>query len=200
MFGGTPTGSPQQIREGFGLSGKGPVIGNIGRLSDVKGQEYLIRAMKEVLRQIPDAQLLIIGEGKMKRKLASLVDALGIGGRVSFAAAVKQMNDALSVMDVFVMPSLKEGLGLALMDAMAAAKCVVASGVGGINTLIQDGFSGLLVTPKDVGGLSNAILRLLGSPEESRRLGANARDFIEKNFSLTKMARETEEVYLGCAG
>ncbi|MFH0935507.1 MAG: glycosyltransferase family 4 protein [Candidatus Omnitrophota bacterium] len=189
----------RQVNNKFGL-GNWPVVGNIGRLSDVKGQEYLVRAMKKVLSKVPQAQLLIIGEGRMKEGLLRLVKDLRIGGNVYFVPAAKDMNEALSSMDIFVMPSVKEGLGLALMEAMAAGRAVIASGVGGIKTLIKDGFNGLLVPPKDADGLAAAILRLLGNHEEARRLGENARDFIEKNFPLTRMVSETERVYLECVG
>ncbi|MDI6605627.1 MAG: glycosyltransferase family 4 protein [Candidatus Omnitrophota bacterium] len=198
-FRSSPAQDSRRAKEKFGL-GDWPVVGNIGRLSDVKGQEYLIRAMKKVLQELPRAQLLIIGEGRMKQQLLGLVNSLGISGNVYLFPSAKEMQEALSAMDLFVMPSLKEGLGLALMEAMAAGKAIVASGVGGIKTLIKDGFNGLLVPPKDVDGLTAAILRLLGDPEESRRLGENARDFIEKNFSLAKMVSETEKVYLECVG
>lgn len=187
----------RQAKNRFGL-GDGPVVGHIGRLSDVKGQEYLIRAMKKILAKVPQAQLLIIGEGRMKGELFRLVQGLRIVGNVYFVPQASQMNEALSAMDIFVMPSVKEGLGLALMEAMAAGRAVVASDVGGIKSLIKDGFNGLLVPPKDADGLAAAILRLLGNHQEARRLGGNARDFIEKNFPLAKMASQTERAYLEC--
>jgi glycosyltransferase involved in cell wall biosynthesis len=199
MFSPSPSQDSRLAKEKFGLGGW-QVVGNIGRLSDVKGQEYLIRAMKKVLQELPRAQLLIIGEGRMKQQLLGLADSLGISGNVYLFPSLKDTREVLSAIDLFVMPSLKEGLGLALMEAMAAGKAVVASGAGGIKTLIKDGFNGLLVPPKDVDGLAAAILRLLGDSEESRRLGGNARDFIKKNFPLEVMVSETEKVYLECVG
>lgn len=184
-------------KKSFGL-GEGPVIGIVARLSDVKGHIYLIEAMGNVLEKIPDAQLLIVGEGKMKDELVRLVKSLGVERNVLFLPGASDTKDALSVMDLFVMPSLKEGLGLSLMEAMAFGLCVIGTDVGGIKTLIQDGYNGLLVRPKDTGQLSQAILALLGDEGKRKSLGQNARDFIAQNFSLEKMVQETEEVYLEC--
>jgi len=101
-------------------------------------------------------------------------------------------------MDLFVLPSLKEGLGLALMEAMASGLGVIGSDVGGIRSLIQDRYNGLLVRPADIRGLSDKILELLQNPDQAKYLGNNARIFINQNFSQEKMVLETEKVYLEC--
>jgi glycosyltransferase involved in cell wall biosynthesis len=188
-----------EIKKAFGL-GDGSVIGIVARLSDVKGHIYLIQAMRDVLDKIPNAQLLIVGEGKMKEELVKLVKSLDIGKSVFFIPEVNDTKDVLSVMDLFVMPSLKEGLGLALMEAMASGLCVIATAVGGIKSLIQDGYNGLLVRPKDAQQLSEAISALLRDGQKREYLGRNAQNFIRQNFPLEKMVRETEEVYLECLG
>jgi glycosyltransferase involved in cell wall biosynthesis len=179
----------------FGL-GEGPVVGIIARLSDVKGHHYLIKAMKEVLEKIPAAQLVIVGEGKTEKKLIRLTRKLGIEDNVFFIPSVSDTMRILPIMDVFVMPSLKEGLGLALMEAMAAGLAVIGSEVGGIKGLIRDGYNGLFVRPADVSQLARAILRLLNDPAEREGLGVNARNFISENFSQETMISQTEEVYL----
>lgn len=185
----------EQARFKLGLS-KGAVIGIVARLSDVKGHAYLIEAFKNVLEKTPDAQLLIAGEGKMKDELVSLTQRLGIGKSVYFIPEVEDTNDVLSAIDVFVMPSLKEGLGLALMEAMACGLPVVGSDIGGIRSLIKNRESGLLVKTADAFGLSEAISELLQNPEEAKSFGAKARAFINENFSDSAMALETERVYL----
>jgi len=174
-------------------------IGHIGRLSDVKGQKYLVMATKRVLAKFPRAQLLIIGEGRMRQELINLAGKLNINANVFFIPRAQDMQKALCVMDIFVMPSLREGLGLALMDAMAAGRPIVASNVGGIKSLVQDGYNGLLVPAADDSALAEAILRLLVDPEKRKYLGENGRIFIENNFSLEKMVSRTERVYLECA-
>ncbi|MCU0666580.1 MAG: glycosyltransferase family 4 protein [Candidatus Omnitrophica bacterium] len=181
----------------FGL-GEGPVVGIVARLSEVKGHVYLIRAMQRVVEKFPQAKLLIAGEGKIKTSLERLVQQLGIAKSVFFVPNVKDTRDVLSVMDIFVLSSLQEGLGLSLMEAMCMGKAVIGSSVGGIKTLICHGENGLLVAAADVSGLSAAIIRLLEDKRERELLGVNAREFICANFSQSKMALQTERVYKEC--
>ena len=184
-------------KQEFGLKG-GPIIGIIGRLSDVKGHTYLIEAFKNILSAFPHAQLLIVGEGPMENRLKKFVKKNNLMGNTFFIPTVKETAGALSIMDVFVMPSLKEGLGLALMEAMASGLPVVGSNVGGIKNLIKDKVNGLLVEPENSKGIAEAILELLKNPDEAALLGKAARDFIRENFSQEKMVDLTEEEYLKC--
>ncbi|HNQ51516.1 MAG TPA: glycosyltransferase family 4 protein [Candidatus Omnitrophota bacterium] len=185
------------LRASIGLA-DGPVVGLIARLSDVKGHQYLIHAMKLVLNRHPDAQLLIVGEGPMERRLKDLVSALKIERSVFFIPTVPGTARMLSVMDVYVLPSLKEGLGLSLMEAMAAGLPCIGSDVGGIRSLIRAGTTGLLVKPADPAGLALAIGQLLSDPESARRMGENAHIFINRDFSQAEMLLRTEEVYREC--
>ncbi len=185
------------IKAGFGLK-NGPVIGIVARLSEVKGHIYLIQAMKTVLERFPDAQLVIAGEGKIKDELARLSRELGIDKNIFFIHNVMDTRDILSIIDVFVLPSLKEGLGLSLMEAMSMGKAVIGSDIGGIKTLIQHGLDGLLVKPADVRQLAEAITELTGDSQKRKILGDNARAIIANNFSQGKMVSETERLYLEC--
>jgi glycosyltransferase involved in cell wall biosynthesis len=187
----------RRTKEDLGL-GSGPVVGIIARLSDVKGHKYLIQAMKRVLEIFPAATLLIVGEGKERGRLIQLTRKLGIEKQVIFISSVSDTRMVLSVMDVFVMPSLHEGLGLSLMEAMAFGVPVIGSRVGGIPSLIQDGKSGLLVEPEDVAGLSAAIIRVLSDKASSAIMSGSAADFINNNFGLQRQAEETERVYKAC--
>jgi glycosyltransferase involved in cell wall biosynthesis len=180
-----------KINDGF-------LVGIIARLSDVKGHIYLIRAMQKVIKSFPSAKLLIIGEGKIEERLAKGVDDLDIEDNVLFIPEVRETKDVLSAMDIFVMPSLQEGLGLALMEAMAQGLAVVGSKVGGIKTLIQDKINGLLVNPADIEGLAEAIVKLLKDSQMRRNLGMNARKFISENFSKEDMLDKTERIYKKC--
>ena len=189
--------SKMEAKKKLGL-GEGLVVGIVARLSDVKGHIYLIQAMGSVLERIPQAQLVIVGRGKMKEELVRLVKDLGIEESVFFMPEVSDTKDILSVMDLFVLPSLKEGLGLALMEAMASGLAVVGSNIGGIKSLIKDGDNGLLVEPADIKGLSAAITELLRNPDKAESLGRKAKIFINENFSEEKMVLETERVYAQC--
>lgn len=174
------------------------LVGIIARLSDVKGHTYLLQAMQVVIKSFPAVKLLVVGEGKMKDALVKETDDLGIENNVLFLPKVEGTKNVLAAMDVFVMPSLQEGLGLALMEAMAQGLAVVGSAVGGIKTLIQDKVNGLLVEPADAAGLAEAILKLINDSQLRGNLGGNARKFIMDNFSKEKMVKNTEGVYNRC--
>ncbi len=186
-----------EAKKKMGL-GLGPVIGIVARLSDVKGHSYLIEAMKGVLKDAKDAQLLIVGDGQMKEELVALSRRLGVDKSVFFMSSVRDTAGVLGIMDLFVLPSLKEGLGLSLMEAMASGLAVVGSDVGGIKSLIKHGYNGLLVEPGDSRGLCLAILEFLNDQGRARSLGDNARLFINNNFKEETMVLETERVYLEC--
>ncbi|MCX5697976.1 MAG: glycosyltransferase family 4 protein [Candidatus Omnitrophica bacterium] len=186
-----------QIKKDLGL-GEGPVVGIIARLSEVKGHTYLIQAMRIVREQVPDAQLLIGGEGKLEKELRAQASDLGLEKNIFFFPNTTDTRKLLSAMDVFVLPSLHEGLGLALMEAMAAAVAVVGSDIGGIKSLIQHRHSGLLAAPGDVGALAGAIVELLKDPQKRKLFAESARDLIARDFSQEEMVFKTEEAYLTC--
>ena len=183
-----------KVRKELGINNS-LLVGIIARLSDVKGHIYLIRAMQQVVKTNPSAKLLIIGEGKVKGALIKEVDRLGIKDNVLFIPEARGTQNVLAAMDIFVMPSLQEGLGLALMEAMAQGLAVIGSAVGGIKTLIQDEVNGLLVEAANAEELAKAIIELLGDPDKRRNLGTHARKFIIDNFSKDKMVDSTERLY-----
>ncbi|MFN7169657.1 MAG: glycosyltransferase family 4 protein [Candidatus Omnitrophota bacterium] len=174
---------------------KGEIIGIVSRLSEIKGHPYLLRAMKEILKNFPQAQLFIVGEGKMKNYLLKLVRKLRIEKNVFFISSVLDTSSLFSNLDVFVLPSLEEGLGMAILEAMAWGVPVVATDVGGIPEIIQDGKNGLLVSPQDYKSLSRAICRVLESPDLKNKFIINGRRTVEEKFSLEKMLGETERLY-----
>jgi glycosyltransferase involved in cell wall biosynthesis len=171
------------------------LVGIIARLSDVKGHTYLIQAMQEVVKKFPNSKLLIVGQGKMESALMKESRDLGLQDSVVFIPGINNTQELLSALDVFVMPSLQEGLGLALMEAMAQAVAVIGSAVGGIKTLIQDKDNGLLVEPANVAALAQAIITLLGDASLRCKLGARARQFISVNFSKEEMVDKTLGIY-----
>lgn len=191
------TSHQKEIRKKFGLN-EGPVVGIVARLSEVKGHKYLLTAIKQVKEKIPEIQLLSIGDGRLKRKLETFAQNLGLEKEVHFIPSIPDTAKALSVMDVFVMPSIEEGLGLAIMEAMLAGIPVAASSVGGIPSLIKDGSTGILVKPKDSKTLAAAIIDLLQDKEKAMKLSKNASELIRQEFSLEKMVCETQEVYSEC--
>ena len=187
----------QSLRKEMGLT-EGPVIGIVARLSDVKGHQYLIHAMKLVLARYPQAQLLIVGEGAMEHRLVGLVRSLKIEKNVVFIPTVLGTVKVLSMIDLYVLPSLKEGLGLSLMEAMAAGIPCIGSDVGGIRNLIRNGINGILVPPADPAGLAVAIQELLSDPRRAKAMGEQAHVFVNRYFSQAEMLLRTEEVYREC--
>ncbi len=170
-------------------------VGIIARISYVKGHEYLIKAMAQVLKKYPDAQLFIFGQGKIKYDLIRLAEKLKINDNIFFLPSVSNPADVLQEMDIFVMPSIQEGLGLSILEAQACGLAVVASDVGGIPTVIKDNLTGLLVEPKDAQGLADAIMKLMGDKELAIKLGQKARLEVESKFSLQVMAEKVEKAY-----
>lgn len=197
---GKVTGYDRNVtREKFGLK-EGPVVGIIARLSEVKGHKYLLMAMAKVKEQIPEAQLLSVGDGKIKKNLEQLARRLRIEESVYFIPAVSDTAEPFSVMDIFAMPSLQEGLGLSIMEAMLMGVAVIASSVGGITSLIKNNETGILVEPANPEALAAGLLGLLKDKEKAAILSARAREFIMKEFSLEAMAEGTESVYRQCIG
>ncbi len=178
----------------------GPVIGIIARLSDVKGHRYLIEAMPRIIQDYGDASLLIAGQGRLEEELRAIVRRMHLENHIVFHPFFSSNADVLPLLDVFVMPSLQEGLGLSVMEAQAAGLPVVASCVGGLPTLVEEGKTGLLVPPGSPERIAQAVLEILRDREKAREMGRTAREFIKNNFSMQQMARETLEVYRKVAG
>lgn len=183
-----------EIKKELGLK-EAPVVGIIARLSSVKGHKFLISAMQKVIEKNKSAQLLIVGEGGEEAGLKDLAHKLGIADSVIFKKTVLDTRGPLSVMDVFVLSSVAEGLGLSILEAQAAGVPVAASDVGGISSIIKDGVTGLLVPPKDPDKLADAILKLLADKGLAARLAAAGQKSVRENFSIEDMVKKVEAVY-----
>jgi glycosyltransferase involved in cell wall biosynthesis len=170
-------------------------VGIIARLSPVKGHRYLIEAMAKVVKEFPDALLYIFGEGKIKYELVKRVEKLNISEKVLFLPAVSHSAEVLQEIDIFVMPSLQEGLGLSLLEAQACGLPVIASNVGGIPTIVQHNTTGLLVPPQDVEALAEAIARVMANKNLAMMLGRQGRRAVEEKFNVQVMAEKVEAVY-----
>ncbi|NTV29355.1 MAG: glycosyltransferase family 4 protein [Candidatus Omnitrophica bacterium] len=184
----------QALRDRWGL-GREPVVGIVARLSDVKGHAFLIDAVAQVRKVFPDVKCLIFGDGPLETELKQRVQTLGLKDAVLFYPVINRTSEVLGLLDVFVMPSLSEGLGLSAMEAMASGLPTVASGVGGLLDLIQDGVTGRLVPPKDPTALALVIQDVLADRVRARDMGEKARFFIATNYSQEKMLDGTLGVY-----
>lgn len=171
------------------------VVGTIARFSVVKGLEYLVKAAQLALKENDKIMFLFIGSGKEEPKLRQLTKDLGIQERVIFHSPVDNLSDYLCTMDIFVMPSVQEGLGLAILEAQARKVPVVASDVGGIPDIIEDSITGVLAQPRDESAISRSILKLIKDKSLYSMIKENAYNKITKEFSLERMITETEDVY-----
>jgi len=174
----------------------GAIIGTMGRLSSVKGQRFLIEAMKYVISKQKDAQCLIIGGGMEEKALKDLAKGLGIEESIKFTGSNHRDTPLyLACMDVFVLPSIEEGLGMALLEAMSVGKPCVGSNIGGISNIIKYGVNGLLVPVRDAAAIGDAVLKLLDDKVLSEKMGLKGRELVEERFSLDSMADKIASLY-----
>ena len=172
-----------------------PLIGIIARLSDVKGIDILIKAMPLIIKEIPSADLLIAGQGPQENALKKLTEILALSAKVHFINVIDHTHELLCALDVFVMPSLMEGLGLSVLEAQACGIPVVASRAGGLVDLIEDGKSGYLAAVNDPQDLAGRIIEALKNPQQSKAMAQQARSNVEKFFSAELMSKQTLGIY-----
>jgi glycosyltransferase involved in cell wall biosynthesis len=172
-----------------------PVVVSVGRLSREKGHRFLLEACSHLARRGRNVRLAIAGSGPDLDSLISLARRLGITDRVLFLGHQDNVGDLLASADVFVLPSLKESLPLALLEACAAGVPAVASGVGGVGEVVTDGRTGLLVWPGDSHSLADAIQMLLDNPEAAVRMAQAAQEHVRSAFSVDEAAAAMMRVY-----
>jgi glycosyltransferase involved in cell wall biosynthesis len=177
------------------VDGAGPVIATVASLTPKKGHEHLLRAVARLRARGVAAAVLLAGDGPLRPQLEALAGELGLAESVQFLGNVPRAGDVLAVADLFVLPSLVEGMPLALLEAMSAGKAAIATSVGGIPEVIQPDVNGLLVPPADETALANAIARLLGSRELRQRFGAEARRTVERGYTEADCLHAIESIY-----
>jgi glycosyltransferase involved in cell wall biosynthesis len=190
-----PPLSRKEARERLGLSAGGLVIGAVGRIEEQKGHTHLLAALPELQRQIPGLVVLLVGEGRRREDLRRQVRGLGLENTVRFLGTRRDLAEIFRALDIFVHPSLWEGLPLALLKAMGAGLPVVATRVSGSREAIVDGVNGYLVAPGDPEALARAILELHRHPEVRRRLGEAARRTVVAQYSVDAMLQSLGELY-----
>jgi glycosyltransferase involved in cell wall biosynthesis len=160
-----------------------PLAGIIARLTEQKAHRHLFDAMAAT-PGLASLHLLVVGDGELREDLRACVDRLGLSARVHFLGARRDLGDLLEAIDLFVMPSLWEGLPLSMVLAMGAGLPVVASRVAGIPEVVKNGVTGLLVPPGDVSALGSALARLVSDPALRHALGAAAAAFVRPRFGV----------------
>lgn len=183
-----------EARRSLGIPEGAFAVGTVGRLTAIKGPGVLMAAARTVIERSPQSVFVFLGAGEMLEALQAQAAALGIEGHVRFAGWRPDVARMMSALDCFAFPSINEGMGKALVEAMALGKPVVASRVGGIVDLVDDGVSGFLVPPADPQALADRILFLLENPETARRMAARAAG-TAGDYSAAAMVRKIEALY-----
>jgi glycosyltransferase involved in cell wall biosynthesis len=160
---------------------------------------HLLRAARTVLNRLASARFVFVGDGPLRNELLITAAELQLGAACAFPGARRDIYDVMSAMDIFVLPSLNEGIPMSLLEAMALGRPVVASAVGGIPEVIQDGVNGRLVPPGDPEALAEACLDLAGDRELAQAIGACARQTIEDSFSHERCGSALLNVYRSVA-
>lgn len=186
---------PAVKRKELGLPAGGPIIGTVGRLVPIKGHEWLLKAAPRVLAEFPNATFVFLGEGPLGGRLQQLAAEYGINGHVMFLGARQDVPECLAAFDLFAFPSLNEGMGRALVEAMAVGLPAVATRVGGIPDVVADGETGLLVPARDEAALADALLKLLRDPARRQAYGQAARRSMDERFDVNAMVRAIDRLY-----
>jgi len=169
------------------------LVGNMH--SDVKGHPWLIAAAPTVVREFPEVRFVFAGDGESRPTFAAQVAQLGLEGKFKFLGRRSDIPEILASCDLAVLPSRAEGLPNAVLEYMAAGLPTIASRVGGVAELVQDGVTGLLVPAEDANALAGALLQFLRDPEQARQIANNGQRFAVQNFSFERLIREIDELY-----
>lgn len=183
-----------QLRADLGIPAEAPIVGTVVRFVEEKGLNYLLDAMPKVLAAVPDAYLLMVGDGALRGELERQAEALGIRDRVVFAGFQADPRPYLSLMNAFVLPVPFGSASIGLLEAMAMRRAVVVT-FGGEGEPVIDGETGLYAAPRNPDALADAILRIVSDPHYERALGERARERIEAAFSSHGVASQLAVVY-----
>jgi len=183
------------LKNEFKLKEKQIIVGTISTLTKQKGHSTLLEAASIICNQMNNVRFLIVGDGPLRNLLEEKAKNLGISEFIIFAGARRDISELLSIMDIFAFPSLWEGFSIAILEAMAMKKPVIASRVDGISEIIKDGISGILFTPRNARELASHIFDLIRNPEIAQKLGEQARLQIEEYYDCQKNIKELENLY-----
>lgn len=190
-----PRNNIEEIKQELGIDGKSPVIGTIGRMVTEKGQIFLIKALAVLKSRYPDLICLFIGDGPLLSMLKASAIELGVSESCKFVGVRDDLEKIYPVMDLFVLPSLREPFGLVLLEAMASGIPVLATSTGGPVDFIQPGENGVLVAPKDSNALAEQIANLLSDVKKRERIAAAGLKTVHDRFCIGKMIAGIEAVY-----
>jgi len=189
-----PAAAPD-LRQELGIQSDAVVVGYVGRLVPIKGVDTLVRAFARALKTVPDLYLVVAGDGQARGRLEALSDKLKIRPHVRFMGWTNRLTHFYATVDICALSSVNEGTPVALIEAMAARKAVVATSVGGVPDLVEDGVNGLLVPSANVERLADAIVCLARNPELRCRMGTAGRQYAAAHHSGERLVSDVERLY-----
>ncbi len=190
-----------ELKDRFGIRKDYSVIGTVARFTPDKGQDVLLRALVEILKEKPNVQLVFVGDGRERSHIIDLAQRLDITKNVIFVRSQLNTVSVLSVMDVFMFtPKRKEGLGIAALEALASGKPVVGTKVGGISSVIEDGVNGFLVEPSRPELLVEPVVKLLKDKGLYQKMSHAGKEIVVQKFSINGMTDKVEEIYKEIVG
>jgi glycosyltransferase involved in cell wall biosynthesis len=184
-----------QVRAALGLGKAERVATIIARLSPEKNHQLLLSAFATVSRRMPEARLLIVGDGTERDAIAQEIERLGLQNCVRMLGVRRDVHRILAASDLFVLSSDREGLPIAVLEAMAAARPVLATAVGDIPTVVRDGISGRLVPPRDMQAMAVAMTEFFHDPQRASAMGAHGRRLVQENYDVAKTASAFQALY-----
>ena len=193
----SPNHSSQQARSQFRIPAHALVFGTVANLFSRKGYHVLLEALPNIIASIQDAHYIVVGRGDAvyEGRLKSLARQLNVEDRVHFVGFQPSVEPCLAAMDLYVHPALMEGFGIAVLEAMAMARAVVATAVGGVPEIVRHGVTGLLVPSGNPEALAAAVISLLTEPERRAKLGRAGRQRVLKDFTVEAMLERLREAY-----
>lgn len=185
----------KQAKIDLNLKANDYIIGTVARFDEQKGHKYLIEAIPEVLKEVNNVHFIFVGDGPLEQAMQKKAESLKIKDYVTFLGLRDDIPKILNALDIFVLPSLWEGLGISLLEAQAVGIPIIATDVDGIKEAVQNGKTGVLIPPANAETMAIAIIDLLQNKNKLVSFGLNARIFAEQNFSIELMAKNIELLY-----
>lgn len=191
---GVPLGPPEDVQPIL-QPDRTPVIGMAGPLEVIKGGSFFLRACHRVLEAGIPIRIVVAGSGPEERNLRRLATSLELNDHVTFVDEGASMSAYMSAIDIFCLPSLQQGFGVILLEAMALGRPVIASGVGGILSILENDRNGMIVPPSDSRALADRMLALLKDPERARRMGLAGQTLVRERFTADRMTTDMLALY-----
>jgi len=188
----------KEIRRQYHIPPSMKVVGMVGAFEPYKGHRYLLESIPLIKKKISNVKFILVGDGTIRKEMEDFAHSRGLSGDVIFTGYYPEsrIKDIIDVFDVFVLPSLHEGLPYVILEAMSLGKPIVATNVGGIPEQLTNGVSGILVPPRDPKALADAIISLLTDKRKARKLGLEARKKVKRSFTLKLMVSSMEELFM----